>query len=93
MQIPAAEVARDLREWISAHISAIVGDVLGFSMFCVAFVWTCFDTARFPDNSRFFRLAYLWVSFIKTCFPFFDEKCALRTCGVFMAFCDFRTQN
>ena len=45
---------------------------------------------RFP----FFAFGILMAFFHKIVFPvFFNEKCALRTCGVFMAFCDFRTQN
>ena len=45
---------------------------------------------RFP----FFAFGVLMGFFHKIVFfCFFDEKCALRTCGVFMAFCDFRTQN
>ena len=45
--------------------------------FWQCFAWPCFDTARVSDNSWFLRLAYLWVSFVKTRFPFFLMKTTL----------------
>ena len=94
MQIPAAEVARGLQDCISARNSAMFGDSYLFShFFCVAWLESSFNTARFSDDSRFLCLAYLVGSFIKVFFPFFYENCALRTCAVAMEFGDFRTQN
>ena len=94
MQIPAAEVARGLRECIWAQDSAIVDDFLFFFMlFCVAYLWRSLNTARFSDDPHFFA-ATLSGGFCKNAlFHSFDETCALRTYSVSMAFGDFRTQN
>ena len=64
-----------------------------FSFFCVAYLWRSLNTARFSDDSHFFVVT-LSGGFCKNAFfHFFDEKCALRTYSVSMAFGDFRTQN
>ena len=42
-----------------------------FILFCVAYLWRSFNTARFSDDSRFLRLAYLWASCTNLCFAFF----------------------
>ena len=61
--------------------------------FCVAYLWRSLNTARFSDDSHFFVVT-LSGGFCKNAFfHFFDEKCALRTYSVSMAFGDFRTQN
>ena len=94
MQIPAAEVARGLRECISAYTSAMFGDCLFFFHICLAIF--CMELFRYGPCFRrfpFFVFGILNGLFHKIVFLFFDEKCALRTCGVFMVLCDFRTQN
>ena len=61
--------------------------------FCVGYLWRSLNTARFSDDSHFFVVT-LSGGFCKNAFfHFFDEKCALRTYSVSMAFGDFRTQN
>ncbi len=64
-----------------------------FIFVCVAYLWRSLNTARFSDNSHFFVVT-LSGGFCKNAFfHVFDEKCALRTYSVSMAFGDFRTQN
>ena len=53
-----------------------------------------FQYGPFFRRFQFFAFGILMGFFRKTVFSvFFDEKYALRACGVFLVFCDFEAEN
>ena len=77
MQIPAAEVARGLRESISAYNSAMFDDFLLFFIFLCCILMAFFEYGPFFRRFPFFAFGILMAFFHKIVFSVFLMKNAL----------------